>query len=75
MPKDIRSKPIPGDGDQSFKDFTVEACFCGNRTFVIVAMFDEGTIAGWFTNARCFECGAWVSVPAPVQPEESYVTS
>lgn len=72
---DIRSKPIPGDGDQSFKDTVTEACLCGNRTFVIVAMFDEGTIAGWFVDARCFACGAWYKVPAPVVPEESYVTA
>lgn len=75
MSLDIRLKDIPGSGDQTFKDIVVEACLCGNSTFVIVAMFDEGTIAGWFTNARCFECGAWYTVPAPVEPTNHFVTS
>lgn len=67
--RDIREKVVPGDGDPSFKDITVEACLCGNTTFVIVAMFHEGDIAGWFTEARCFVCGAWYKVPAPVDHE------
>ena len=71
---DIRSQTVPGDGDQSFKDTIVEQCLCGNVTFIILARFHEGEIAGWYTDARCFACGAWYKVPAPTAHEESVVT-
>jgi len=63
---DNRLVPVPGNGDQSFKDVVTEACiFDGSREFFIIAMFHEKDIAGWYNNARCAQCGAWYKVPSP----------
>ncbi len=63
---DLRSKPFTGKGNPDFKDTLTEACICGCASFVIVATFDEGEISGWFTNARCFDCERWWTVPTPL---------
>ena len=66
MAKDIREKPIDNVGaDRTWRDLTTEACFCGCRSFYIVATFHDGDISGWFTEAMCFECNTWYRVPAP----------
>ena len=64
---DIRDKPPVDNPDKTWRDTIVRACICGNSTFNIVATFnEEGEIAGYFTEATCYDCGRWVRVPTPV---------
>lgn len=39
---------------------------CGSRMFRIAAMFEDYDIAMWGLEAECYECGAPVTVPCPV---------
>lgn len=66
---DIREKPIL-DGDRTWKDTIVEECICGSGLFYILACFDNKEIAGYYTHAICYGCGAWVKVPTEIDGME-----
>ena len=39
---------------------------CGSGVFRVAVMFEDYDIAMWGLDAECFECGAPVTVPCPV---------
>lgn len=41
----------------------VHECICGSNMFWIVAVFDDYEISTYFTNAKCFACGSWLTAP------------
>ena len=68
--KDIREKPVLNlQGDQTWKDTIVEECICGSGLFYVLTCFDGGEVAGYYADAICYGCGAWVKVPTPVDSE------
>jgi hypothetical protein len=38
-------------------------------------MFEDNDISLWFTDAKCADCGALVTVPTPVDNDEIYFSS
>lgn len=67
--KDVREHGIVPNGPRDFKDTVVEECLCGCNLFYVIAVFSEGDLAGYYTDAVCYDCGAWVKVPTPVDSE------
>jgi hypothetical protein len=63
---DIREHGIVPDGPKDFKDTVVEECICGSGLFFILATFSDKEISGYYTDAVCYGCGAWVKVPTPI---------
>lgn len=57
-------------GDQATNDYRwvgpTHVCVCGCSLFHVVASFDEGVVAFYFTTAMCVGCGALVTVPTEV---------
>ena len=49
------------------KDWTflgpVEACVCGSNLFQVLVWFEDGEVAGYFTDAMCVFCGARLIAP------------
>lgn len=41
-------------------------CLCGNNLFGILATFEDGVVATYFTDAKCVVCGALVRVPTEI---------
>lgn len=39
---------------------------CGSRVFKVAASFEDYDIAMWGLEAECYECGAPVTAPCPV---------
>ena len=39
---------------------------CGHLVFQVGCMFEDNEISLWFTDAKCADCGALVTVPTPV---------
>ena len=67
--EDIRSKPVLNlVGDRTWKDTIVTECICGSGLFYILACFDpvDKEVSGYYTEAVCYGCGAWVKVPTPI---------
>lgn len=60
---DIREHPMITDGPRDWQDTIVEECICGSGLFYILACFSDKEISGYYTNAICYGCGAWVRVP------------
>ena len=47
------------------------ACLnCGGETFKVLATFEDYDIATWSTDGYCYQCGAAVTVPCPVDDPE-----
>ena len=44
---------------------------CGHLVFQVGCMFEDNEISLWFTNAKCADCGALVTVPTPVDDNEN----
>lgn len=68
---DIRSMPINNaTSERIWKDTIVRQCICGCDQFWVLTKFeDDGEIAGYFTDALCAMCNAWVKVPTPIDKE------
>ena len=43
---------------------------CGHLVFQVGCMFEDNEISLWFTDAKCADCGALVTVPTPVDDNE-----
>jgi len=43
---------------------------CGHLIFRIKAIFENGDISLWFTDAECDDCGALLTAPTPVDGVE-----
>jgi hypothetical protein len=41
-------------------------CVCGCTTFKIIAGFEDYEIAWYSLEAYCYDCGARVTVPCPI---------
>lgn len=44
---------------------------CGHLVFQVGCMFEDNEISLWFTDAKCADCGALVTVPTPVDDNEN----
>ena len=44
---------------------------CGHLVFQVGCMFEDDDISLWFTDAKCADCGALVTVPTPVDNNEN----
>ncbi len=44
---------------------------CGHLVFQVGCMFEDNDISQWFTDAKCADCGALVTVPTPVDDNEN----
>jgi len=43
----------------------------GHLVFQVGCMFEDNDISLWFTDAKCADCGALVTVPTPVDNNEN----
>lgn len=48
-------------------------CVCGSTTFKILAGFDSGEIAWYSLEGYCYDCGAHVTVPCPLDQEKETI--
>ena len=44
---------------------------CGHLVFQVGCMFEDNDISLWFTDAKCADCGALVTVPTPADDNET----
>lgn len=65
MAKDIREHGIVQNGRRDFADTISHECLCGSGLFYIIASFYENELSGYYTQAVCWACGAWLTVPCP----------
>ena len=49
-----------------YRGVPTHACPCGEKTFQVLAIFDDFEIALYTTDAKCHSCGALVTVPTPL---------
>lgn len=49
----------------------MHSCVCGCNVFHILASFDEGQVASYFTEAKCASCGSFVRVPTEIDGDFS----
>lgn len=60
---DIREHEMIMDGRRDFADIIVEQCLCGSELFYAIVQMDKKEISGYITQAVCFACGQWVTLP------------
>lgn len=46
-------------------------CVCGSDLFGVVAAFEEGVVAMYFTDVKCVACGALLRAPTEIDREET----
>lgn len=64
-----RAQAKPAKAKSNIRGLPTHACICGNKIFKILAVFDEGSPAFWFTDGECADCGTLLTVPTPVDGE------
>ena len=48
-----------------YRGVPTHACPCGEKTFEILAVFDDYEIALYTTDATCHACGSLITAPTP----------
>jgi len=49
----------------------VHVCPCGSQVFSVMASFEDYELVWYFLDATCVNCGNIVTVPCPVDKDES----
>lgn len=65
-PMDIREHPMIMDGPRDLRDMVVEQCLCGSELFYAIVQFNDKEISGYYTQAVCYMCGRWVTLPTMI---------
>lgn len=65
-----RRKPKRRRAD--YRGLPTHACPCGSAVMRISCIFEEGTVVWYLLDAECYECGALLTAPTPI--DDDYAT-
>lgn len=65
MPKRKRRHTEPLQ-KPDYRGLPTHACPCGCAMMKISCIFDEGTVVYYLLDAECYECGALLTAPTPI---------
>ena len=53
----------------------IHVCPCGSQVFSVMASFEDYELSWYFLDGTCVNCGNLVTVPCPVDKDESQTQS
>lgn len=50
----------------NYRGLPTHACPCGEKVFIVHAVFDDGEISLYGLDVECSACGAYLTAPTPI---------